>query len=588
MKTFKRKNLKEKGQKTKKVFSISSNLSVRKKLTLTYLALIIMTAIIGFAGISNLTKVNNNSKEMYNNDITSIIALDTIKGDLSNLQRISMNAAYDKQGSNIRNFEGYSDSLNTEIAASMKIYENLPGTSEEKNVYNSFKASLKQFQDSSSNVMKAANVADYDTAVSAVVETGNRYDTTFGFINTLVIKNQVKAKAAYSSSLKVYNSARNSVLIFLGLTILIAVLIAYEMTRNITRPLLKIREYADNLASYNFSHEIVIARSDEFGQTGLALNSALKNVRNLIKAVIENISELSASSEELSAYVQEMTSRVAIVASSTNEINNGTQEASATTKQISASIGEVDTSINQLSSKANDGSQKAEDIKRNVYDIGKNVETSQKNTELIFKEKYANINKAIEKGKVVEEVKKMADAINTIASQTNLLALNAAIEAARAGDAGRGFAVVAEEIRKLAEQSSTSTMDINQIVNDLQRNVKDAVTTMERVSNIANEQTNSVMQNKDKYLLIAEAMKEAEKAVEQLNQSSEEMNKMKDEILYTLENLSAIAEENSAATEEVTASMEEQSASIEQIAAASEGLADLAQDLQSIIGRIKV
>ena len=178
-----------------------------------------------------------------------------------------------------------------------------------------------------------------------------------------------------------------------------------------------------------------------------------------------------------------------------------------------------------------------------------------------------------------------SNVISTIAQQTNLLALNAAIEAARAGSAGKGFAVVAEEIKNLAHQSSLSTKEIDEIVNELQRNSTNAVETMERVSVITEQQYKSVEQSKEKYILIDGAMKETENAVIQLNEAGEIMESMKDQILASMETLSAVAEENSAATQQATASIEEQAASAEEISSTSEELTNMAQGLQVLISR---
>ncbi|AYO31751.1 hypothetical protein D2962_15130 [Biomaibacter acetigenes] len=88
----------------------------------------------------------------------------------------------------------------------------------------------------------------------------------------------------------------------------------------------------------------------------------------------------------------------------------------------------------------------------------------------------------------LSQIGKITDLINDIAEQTNLLALNATIEAARAGEAGRGFAVVAEEIRKLAEQSKTSSSNISSLLENLMNKSNLAIKTSDIMKDKLNGQ----------------------------------------------------------------------------------------------------
>ena len=382
-------------------------------------------------------------------------------------------------------------------------------------------------------------------------------------------------------------------LIMLATAIILAISIGvvYLIGNTLAKPIIKVKEKAELLANLDITQDVdekLLAKKDEIGVLARGIQNVITNLRDIVKEINRSSDQVASSSEELTATSQQSSNATEEVAKAIEEIAKGASEQASSTEdgaRKASRLGEIieqdqiymrglNVASNSVVEVVQEGLKEIENLSKITDESGLSIKEIQ---EVIFKTNESS-----------EKIGQASNVIAAIADQTNLLALNAAIEAARAGDAGRGFAVVADEIRKLAEQSSSSTKAIDEIVNELQGNTKNAVKTVERVTSISIEQSKSVVNSKEKYISIAQAMKEAESAVAKLNASGEEMEQMKNEILASIQNLSAIAEENSASTQQVSASMEEQTASIEEISSASEGLSKLAQDLHSIIIKFKI
>ncbi|MGH4137858.1 methyl-accepting chemotaxis protein [Clostridium sp.] len=567
------------------------NLGVKKKLILVFSVICIFMILIGLQGILSSSKINEGSKSIYSYGLIPIKDLEEIKGNINEMRVNMLGIVFERDKSKLDEQIKSIDELTNEDIKFQKEYESIPSNSiEEDKTYDEFKIELAKYREGRVKIIELAKANNYEEAVKIFNSDINEIKISmFEKLEKCIEINEKSAAQANSDNIAQFNKVRYTIVIYTAIAFFIMIFMAYILSKNIIVPLNKIKTLANRLASYNFSTPLNITRKDEFGLTAVALNTAQENVNSLIKVIMENTQEISASSEELSATVQELSSKAIIIDEAVDSIAVGMQEASASSEEISASVEEVDSSINVLSSKAMEGSNNSYQFKQRATEVKNNSQKAISETQELYSEKQKKMEKAIEDGKVVDSIKVMADTIGSIATQTNLLALNAAIEAARAGEQGKGFAVVADEVRKLAEQSAQAVINIQDTIVKVQGAFKSSIDTgsdiLEFINTHVQEQFKAYEETGNKYYNDSDFV----------SKMSEEIAAMSEEITATVGQVSQVvqnmAESSQSSSEEaiiIKESMNETSQAIEQVALTAQSQAELAQKLNEIVQQFKI
>ncbi len=374
--------------------------------------------------------------------------------------------------------------------------------------------------------------------------------------------------------------------------VLIGIVSSTLMSVSISRPVVTVSRKLNELANYDFAgkNEALIkysGRKDEIGHINKSLLTMENNLLSLIKRIREISNRVAASSGEVKHATHSIVQVSEQASVSINEIARGAYEQARDTEQGSSymyKLSDFIISDNKNRELLNETAVNADKLKEEGLSTVNLLMEKTKITNIATNEIQKVIAETQESSQKIQIASQM---IEKITQQTNLLALNASIEAARAGEAGRGFAVVAEEIGKLAEQSTSFTQQINNVIKELTQKIEFTVRTISEVDRTISAQTDMVGETKEKFDGIAEAVSKMRSVIDALSTSGKEMEGKKDEMIQILGNLSAISEENAAATQETLATVESQTSSISKIADISSELAVLAGEIKENISRFK-
>ena len=445
-----------------------------------------------------------------------------------------------------------------------------------------------QYKENSARVVNLAKTGSTREAAYLLETSSDKYNYIQTKLNKILDNRKDFIHAEVVDSENRYQQTRFILIVAIIAVVAFSIFMAVMLSRTILNSIEYLSGVSKEMAAGNLKVEAKAETDDEFGQLTAIFADTIQKLRQLVANIQHNAEDAATFASQLNENADQSAKATQQVAASINNVAENANKQGVSIAQSNEDIRTFAELLQKFETKADSSVHSAQNVEE-IANSGRTAVSGAVN-------QMSAVAKSVEKS--AEVIKQLAErstqignisaTIAGIAEQTNLLALNAAIEAARAGEAGRGFAVVADEVRKLAESSSSAASQIADLIHTIQVEMEEALKQMEQGNQEVESGKVVVAAAGDSFKNITDAIIKLTKDAEEIQRNSKEAATRVDKLVEAMDELNRSSEDVSVETESVSAATEQQAASIDEVASASKKLSELAEELTASAAKFKI
>lgn len=536
------------------------NMKVGQRIAVLIASAIAGLLVVMMLGLNQMSRIFETANFANINTVPSLVALNQADEQFLRL-RVRMNRHVQTQDdAKMAELETTIKGTRQKLDQALKDYEATIADDKDRQMFDAEKAAWNRYGELIDPILALSRSHRTEEAQAALAKDIKPANEFMDAIVKHIDYNVGLGKLAAAEALAVKSRATTwSIAIALS-TMIAVIAIGFLIARSIVRPLQSAVSVAKAVADGDLTQSVEVLGRDEIGELMAALKTMCVNLNTLIKQTRQSSEEVGSAASEL--------------ASSSAQIAVGSQQQNDAASAMAAAVEQMTVSVGHIANRADDAATESTESSRVAKENGHVIEDMIQEMNRIAASVNASEEAITELGMQSEQISSVVKVIKEVAEQTNLLALNAAIEAARAGEQGRGFAVVADEVRKLAERTSQSTIDISAMIEKIRGGVQTATRSMHEGVGLVNIGVEKAGQAGSAISQIISGSQRVLDSIKDISAAMQEQNAASTEIAQNVEHIAQMADENNAAVEETSRT--------------ANHLASLATDLKNAIGRFRV